>query len=133
MKILIVIDSLASGGAQKLKYHLSKGLLEKKFDVELFIYDSNYPFYEKKFMDAGIKINISERQSKGFSLNVIRDLRSLIKSSKFDFVISSLHAPSIYAAMATFGISKTKLIVLVKSLLPWLIDSFSPQNFSIFF
>ena len=46
MKILIVIDSLASGGAQKLKYHLSKGLLEKKFDVELFIYDSNYPFYE---------------------------------------------------------------------------------------
>ena len=115
MKILIVIDSLASGGAQKLKYHLSKGLLEKKFDVELFIYDSNYPFYEKKFMDAGIKINISERQSKGFSLNVIRDLRSLIKSSKFDFVISSLHAPSIYAAMATFGISKTKLIVCEES------------------
>ena len=56
MKILIVIDSLASGGAQKLKYHLSKGLLEKKFDVELFIYDSNYPFMKKSLWMLASKL-----------------------------------------------------------------------------
>ena len=69
MKILIVIDTLASGGAQKLKLQLAKGLLSRNFDVELFIYDSNYPFYEKELKKAGIKINVFERKSSGFSLS----------------------------------------------------------------
>ncbi len=115
MKLLIVIDSLASGGAQKLKYQLTQGLLKKNFTVELFIYDSNYPFYEKKFKNSGIRINISERKSKGFSLDVLKDLRKFIKKSRFDYVISSLHAPSIYASLATIGISKTRLIVCEES------------------
>ena len=34
MKILIVIDTLGSGGAQKLKLQLAKGLLKRKFKVE---------------------------------------------------------------------------------------------------
>ena len=40
MKILIVIDTLGSGGAQKLKVKLAKGLKKKGYEVEFFIYDS---------------------------------------------------------------------------------------------
>ena len=115
VKILIVIDTLASGGAQKLKLQLAKGLLSRNFDVEIFIYDSNYPFYEKELKKAGIKINVFERKSSGFSFDVLRNLRNLILSSQYEFVISSLHAPSIYAALATIGLSKTKLIVCEES------------------
>ena len=115
MKILIVIDTLASGGAQKLKLQLAKGLLKRNFDVEIFIYDSNYPFYEEELKKAGIKINVFERKSNGFSLDVLRNLRNLIVSSKYECIISSLHAPSIYAALATIGLKKIKLIVCEES------------------
>jgi len=115
MKILIVIDTLGSGGAQKLKLQLAKGLLKRKFEVEFFVYDSNYPFYKSELNEAGIKINVSERKSKGFSLSVLRNLRSLIKKSKFNIIISSLHAPSIYAALATIGLFNTRLIVCEES------------------
>ena len=115
MKILIVIDTLASGGAQKLKLNLAKGLLKRNYDVEFFLYDINYPFYEAELKEAGIKMNFSIRKSKGFSFNVLRDLRNLIKKSKFDTIISSLHAPSIYAAIATINLSKTRLIVCEES------------------
>ena len=53
MKILIVIDTLGSGGAQKLKVKLAKGLKKKGYEVEFFIYDSNYPFYESEIKQAG--------------------------------------------------------------------------------
>ena len=58
MKILIVIDTLASGGAQKLKVQLAKGLLNRNHEVEMCIYDSNYPFYERQLRNAGIKTPI---------------------------------------------------------------------------
>ncbi len=115
MKILIVIDTLASGGAQKLKVQLAKGLLNRNHEVEMCIYDSNYPFYERQLRNAGIKINLFERKSIGFSLDVLKNLRSLINESKFDVVISSLHAPSIYSALACIGFNKPKLIVCEES------------------
>ena len=115
MKILIVIDTLGSGGAQKLKVKLAKGLKKKGYEVEFFIYDSNYPFYESEIKQAGIKINIFERKAKGFSFGVLFGLRKLIKESNFDIIISSLHAPSIYAAFAKFGLLKLCLIVCEES------------------
>lgn len=115
MKILIVIDTLGSGGAQRLKTQLAKGLKKRNYNVEFFIYDSNHMFFESELIDAGIKINLAERQSKGFSFKVIIQLRKLIKTNNYDVVISSLHAPSIYASFAKFGIGKTKLIVCEES------------------
>ncbi len=115
MKILIVIDTLGSGGAQKLKVNLAKGLKQRGHIVEFFIYDSNYPFYQSELENAGIKINIYERTAKGFSFKVLFGLRKLLKKSNFDIVISSLHAPSIYAAFAKLGLSRLSLIVCEES------------------
>ncbi len=115
MRILIVIDTLASGGAQKLKVKLAKGLKKKGHEVEFFIYDTNYPFYKKELKNANIKINSFERKSSGFSLGTLFQLRNIIKESKFEVIISSLHAPSIYAAFAKLGLSKTCLIVCEES------------------
>ena len=115
MKILIVIDTLASGGAQKLKLELAKGLTNKGHEVEIFIYDSNYQFFESDFIDAGIKIHIANRHSPGFSFRVLRELRYLIRTQEYDGVISSLHAPSIYSAFSILGVRRTKLIVCEES------------------
>ena len=112
MKLLIVIDTLGSGGAQRLKVQLAKGLVRKKHNVEFFIYDANHNFFESELVEAGIKIHIAERNSEGFSFNVIKELRKIIKYNKYDYVISSLHSPGIYSAFALFWLKKTKLIVI---------------------
>lgn len=115
MKLLIVIDTLASGGAQRLKVQLAKGLADKNHDVEFFIYDPNYNFFEATLNNAGIKIHTANRHSEGFSFNVIKELRKIIKYHKYDYVISSLHSPGIYSAFAMLGMKKTKLIVCEES------------------
>ena len=115
MKLLIVIDTLGSGGAQRLKVQLAKGLVRKKHNVEFFIYDANHNFFESELVEAGIKIHIANRHSEGFSFNVIKELRKIIKYNKYDYVISSLHSPGIYSAFALFWLKKTKLIVCEES------------------
>ena len=46
MKILIVIDSLGSGGAQKLAVNLANGLEIKGHVVEVFIYHEEFVFFQ---------------------------------------------------------------------------------------
>lgn len=115
MKILIVIDTLATGGAQRLKVELAKGLVKGGHSVEFFIYDDNYNFFETTLKEHDIKIYTCNRKSQGFSIKVVSELRKLIKHSEYDHVISSLHAPSIYSALALVGIRKTLLTVCEES------------------
>ena len=114
MKVLIVIDSLGTGGAQKLKAQIAKGLVQRGHEVEIFIYNSDNQFFAAEFVNAGIKIHIADKQESGFSFGVLLELRALIKS-QYDAVISSLHAPSIYAALAVLGNKNCKLIVCEES------------------
>lgn len=114
MKILIVLDSLGTGGAQRLKSQLAQGLVERGHEVEIFIYVSEDQFFASDFKDAGIKIHVAYRQSSGFSFQVLKQLRALLKVG-YDAVISSLHAPSIYSALAILGIKECKLIVCEES------------------
>ena len=123
MNILIVLDALTSGGAQKLKLELAKGLIKREHTVELFIYDQNNAFFKSDFINAGIKINTVNRKEKGFSFRVLKELRKTIRNSNFDFVISSLHAPGIYSALALIGIKKKKLIICEES------SSLAPVSF----
>ena len=63
MKILIVIDTLGSGGAQKLKVNLAKGLKQRGHIVEFFIYDSNYPFYQSELHLFELTLNNNDLQA----------------------------------------------------------------------
>ena len=72
MKILIVIDTLASGGAQRLKGNLAKSLVDSGHEVELFIYDLKDDFFASKFQSHGVKIHAFEKEKKGFSLFVVQ-------------------------------------------------------------
>ena len=114
MKILIVIDSLGTGGAQTLKAQLAKGLVQRGHEVEIFIYNAHSQFFAAEFLNAGITIHIANKQGSGFSFGVLLELRTRIKS-QYDAVISSLHAPSIYASLAVLGNTHCKLIVCEES------------------
>ena len=55
MKILIVLDSLGTGGAQRLKLQLAQGLVERGHEVEIFIYVSEDQFFASYFEDSELR------------------------------------------------------------------------------
>lgn len=112
MKILIVIDSLGSGGAQRIAVYLAKGLVEKGHLVEIFVYNKKYNFFESDFKKLNIKIHSVQRDTNNkllFGFKIIKNLRSIIM--KYDQIISFMHTPSIYASISKFGIKHGKLLV----------------------
>ena len=111
INILLVIDTFAGGGAQRQKLNLSKNLIKKGYTVDVFVYDDNYPFFEKHFLSSGVKIHKFQRETRGFSFGVIRYLRQLIKNKRYSAIISSLHTPGIYTAIALIGLPKTNFII----------------------
>jgi len=115
MKILIVIDSLGSGGAQRLKENLAKAFTRHGHQVDIFIYVSGDQFYGDDFSSLGVKVLVADKKGSGFSFQVVKQLRSIIKNGNYDGIISSMHAPSIYAALAKLGINQGSLVVCEES------------------
>jgi glycosyltransferase involved in cell wall biosynthesis len=99
MKILCVIDSLGSGGAQRQMVNLACGLKENGHQVELFIYHPHQDFYRSIVESAKITINEIQGGS-GFSTAVIRSLMDLLRARKYDAIISFLPSPNIYSILA---------------------------------
>ena len=110
MKYLLVIDSLGSGGAQRLFVQLAKALSDKGHEVVVFTYDQSENFFYEDFVSNGIKVFSFRKPKKGFSIKTLLSLHQLIKSG-FDCVIATMHSPSIYAALANLGVRRNALIL----------------------
>ena len=117
MKILIVIDYLGSGGAQIQKAYLAKGLNDLGHKVDFYTYFSKErdDLIVTKIKSLGISIYNSSKIRDGFSLKIMKELRQILSINNYDAVISSMHTPSIYSALAMIGRHKTKLIVCEES------------------
>ncbi len=113
MKVLLVIDSLGSGGAQRQIVNLAIGLSRKGTAVELIYYHKN-EFYLSKLIENNITVHRPTKFIKGFSIQFATKLRNLIKQN-FDSVISFLFTPSIYTSISRFGIRNCKHIVCERS------------------
>ena len=115
MKILIVIDSIGTGGAQKLKAELARGFSNAGNIVEIFTYNNSSDDYFKNVLtEEGVKIHVAKKNKNGFSYSVLSTLRKLI-SNDFDVVISSMHTPSIYTFLSLLGKRNIKFIVCEES------------------
>lgn len=111
MKILCVIDSLGSGGAQRQMVNLACGLRAKGHDVELLIYFPKLNFFRSEIDSAGISVHEIKKGSR-FSLKVVWHLIKLYRSGRFDAVVSFLDTPNFYAELAKLlTFSKLTLIV----------------------
>lgn len=109
MKVLLVIDNLGSGGAQRQMVNLAIGLNKRGHEVELFYY---FPqnFFEYQLEEAGIKmIKVSKTGKAG--LNVLSALRKTLRKGNYDVAVAYLKAPNIYLSIAAklAGV-KTKII-----------------------
>jgi glycosyltransferase involved in cell wall biosynthesis len=109
-KVLLVIDSLGTGGAQNQLVNLAIGLKQLNYDVSFFVYFPQDAF-RSRLEEEGIVI-INESKKDKIGLSVVKALKNLMYNKKFDFVISYLPTPGVYAALALklVGLTKTKLI-----------------------
>lgn len=110
MKILHVITSLLTGGAEKLMVDLLPRMRALGYDVELCIFcGDRTPFYEQ--LDAcGVKTYSFHKGLKDLysPMNIVR-LRKVIKQGKYDVIHTHNTAPQLFATIASLG-TNVKLV-----------------------
>lgn len=107
MKIIHVITSLRTGGAEKLMVDLLPRLKAKGEDVELVVFDGiRTPFFEA-FEKTGIPLHVLNTGKSVYDIRNLIALRTYIKRA--DIIHTHNTAPQFFAAFANIGLGK-KLI-----------------------
>lgn len=119
MKILCLIDSLGSGGAQRQLVEIGIGLLEQGWKLDFLIYH-NYNFFKSDLENHGINVFLCP--SKNYFDRIFK-ITSKIKSINPDVIISFLDTPNLLASLASFPFKRWKLIVGERSADPKIIQS----------
>jgi len=120
MKILCVIDSLCSGGAQRQMVELAKGFKERGNEVILLTYHS-INFFKPELDDFEIPvINIIEPNY----LKRLFKIRKEIRSQNPDAVLSFQEVANFIATFSSFPTRKWRLIVGERSANPTIKKSF---------
>jgi glycosyltransferase involved in cell wall biosynthesis len=114
MKVLLVVDHLGLGGAQRQIVELACGLARRGHAVELFTYFPRHDFFLSRVREQGIAVH-GYHKGKGFSFGVIGAIVSLQRHRKFDLVISFLNNPNIYTELASLVLQGSRLVVSERS------------------
>jgi glycosyltransferase involved in cell wall biosynthesis len=109
MKVLLVIDNLGAGGAQRQMSNLAIGLSKLGYTIHLFSYHKQF-FFANKLIDNSIKLLNEEKKGK-LGFNVIKALRKYIKNGEYKFVLSYMDTPNFYIALVK-KITNTKSIFI---------------------
>lgn len=123
MKLLFIIDSLGSGGAQRQMVQLALGLTTRGHKVEFFVYFPEYDFFVPTLKKNGIRI-IRASKKRRFSTEIITSIRRLIQISNYDVILSFLDTPNFYAEIARLGLKKPALVVSER-------NAYEPQHRSL--
>lgn len=89
---------------------LACGLKQRGHDVEVFIYFPSHSHFGDRVSACAIPVH-EFRKGRGFSIGVLRRLSSLIRSRRYDIVLSYLGSPNVYAELSCIGVRSTRLVV----------------------
>ena len=107
MKLLLVIDTLESGGAQRLFVNLANGL-SQYFEIRVLVYNSTGNIFHSCNRDIKI-IQIKKTRFKGFKLNILK--RIWDEQRKSDMVISYMPSSNIYCAISRLFFNWDKKLI----------------------
>ena len=97
MKLIFVIDSLGSGGAQRLLVNLVNSL-SSDFSIAILLYNPKVDFFSGNLNSDLQLIKLQVQDHSGFSLVKFVSICRII--ANYDIVISFLPAANIYVALA---------------------------------
>lgn len=109
-KILLVIDNLSTGGAQRQMANLAVGLKRRNYLVEIFCYAAG-DMLADPLIREGIPVHWYIKRSR-YTFQTILNLRRLIHNGSFDIGISFLPTPNFYLIMARFFLRHTIPIIV---------------------
>jgi len=98
-KLLLVIDSLGSGGAQRQLITLSKEFKSRGHTVEFFIYYPQLSHFEDELLQAGIHIHKYNKRHR-LDLGIPFSLAKVISKNKYDATLAFLPTPALYLETA---------------------------------
>ena len=128
MKILCVIDSLGSGGAQRQLVNLALAFKEKGHEVSFLVYHSQ-PFYYPLLKKEGIEvIEVVEPNY----LKRLFKMRKVIRCGGYDAVLSFLEAANFICEVSGFPFRKWRLVVGERSANPAILKSFKLRFYRFF-
>lgn len=107
MRILHVITSLRTGGAEKLMVDLLPRLRNRGADVELAVFDGIDTQFMERIEDSGIAVHKLATRESVYNLQHILRLRRLVDN--FDIVHTHNTSPQFFAPIAAVG--KKKFLV----------------------
>lgn len=128
MKILCLIDSLGSGGAQRQIVTLAKLLKIRNFDASVLCYTFEN-FFAKSLEEAGVPIHWEDEPN---YLKRILRVRRFIRKGNYDAVISFLDVPNFINCVAAIGGRKWKVITSERSAKKDALTSFKGRIFAWF-
>ena len=105
-KIIIFIDNLGSGGAQRQAVNLAGMLKERGCEVSVLVY-GNFPFYQRFLDEQNIPVVIIEKHS---AIGRLFAIRRYLRRSEADAVITFLETPGFIACFSKMGGTKWSLI-----------------------
>lgn len=116
MRILLVIDHLGMGGAQRQLVNLGLGLRHLGHQVEFFVY---YPARDLAKPLESLCIPIwQSAKTRRFSPGVLFALRNRLRVGDYDAALSYLDTPNFYLELASLDAGKTKVIVSQRAQYP---------------
>src|SRR5690554_995427 len=128
MKILCVIDSLGSGGAQRQLVNLAIAFKNRGHAVEFLVYHRQ-PFFYRVVEDSQIPIH--EVIERSYFKRLVR-MRTVIRSGDFDTVLSFLEAASFISTVSGFPYRRWRLVVGERSSNPAILTSFKLRFYRFF-
>jgi glycosyltransferase involved in cell wall biosynthesis len=107
--ILLLVDSLGSGGAQRQLVNLAIGLKSRGHRVTVLVYHSA-DFYAHLLREANVEL-VREIKTSRYSLGIIPRLRRHVLDPRHDIVLSFMDTPNFYAEICGIGQRRTKIVV----------------------
>lgn len=109
-KILLFIDSLGSGGAQRQLVGLAKVLKDNGYDVTVAVYH-DIPFYAPQLQEAGVDCTYIKRAHNPNPISRIYHINRYVKKTKPECIIAYQETPSLIMCIVKLMHNKFKLIV----------------------
>lgn len=128
MKLLLVIDSLGSGGSQRQMVNLAVAFKEKGNEVSFLVYHPHL-FYGDELRK--FEISVTEIIGSNYLARLIKMRRS-IRNSHADVILSFLEAPNFISEIAGLPWRKWKLIVGERSANPRILGSLKSRALRFF-
>lgn len=114
MKVLLFIDTLGRGGAQRQVANLAIGLKSLGHQVGILTYYPTKGGFATQLDDAGVPIDLIQKKSR-FDLNISSYLKKKVEREEIDVVISFMRTPNVYLELVAKSLKNTKVFVSERS------------------